>query len=739
MTGSSSGGRPGRPVRIELATSEIEGSRCRGWADPSQVMAVVAISEPQDAFARYLEPLLAEDPDAGDREDAYSAADAEAGEGRLPPALRGLIRRLKAVHRRLYRENKSLMRDPRWVSLTCAFAEEERIYFVKGAPSRVYLLRGGKAYRAEEEASASEGTVGALGKHENLKLEVTSLPVLAGDTVVLLTSESDTPPDLRALTNVFSQTQDLKRACDGLVNLLGLQAEGASAVALRFLAIGAESMGRENPLEGLAEELHVGLEARGIDTGIPERDPAGVRSGRDFAFKGSLEDGIPEEARVAGPEREVLDLAECCAACDPDAESTEESGVCAAGGTPSGPVPAAPRRREAGVFWPVLVALLVAGLALLAAIPIREGTPPLGSRFINWLQEQDLRSLIPERGRQQESHDGAVRRGAGFGSLHVNPDPPARSVLLNGEVRASGTPVRIDRIPVGRHRVGLDLGPCGIWETECFIARDQTATFAPRLVGSVEIVASDPGLGGLAWAPGRSKTPVPARIDSLPVGWNRVFYEDERLPMWDRNILVRAGETARIIVPNDFSSDQGLVRVASMAFRPGEGLVESAGDSVWVDGVFAGLTPFERSLAPGLHSVRIGDGHGGHYSEILEVRAGSTRHVQGRLESSPRPAIHHNAPEKVWIRGPVLLSVEIRGASGSVRPTLHLPELPPGSRQIPMTPVDESRGVYVGVVSPEMLPDGRSVPYYFTIRGSNGETVWSDLYRLECVEEVASG
>jgi len=249
-------------------------------------------------------------------------------------------------------------------------------------------------------------------------------------------------------------------------------------------------------------------------------------------------------------------------------------------------------------------------------------------------------------------------------------------------------------------------------------------------------MTADPRLKGFVWTPGRDKVSTPARIDSLPVGWNRVFYEDERLPMWDRNVLVRAGETARVVVPNDFASDQGLVRISAMVFRQGDGLVDAVGDSVWVDGSFVGLTPMEKGLSPGLHSVRVGSAAHGQYSEVLEVRAGATRHVQGRLSSSPRPVIVHNAPGRVWIRGPVLLSAEISGGAGSVRPTLHLPELPSGLRQIPMTPVDQGAGVYVGVVEPEALPAGRTVSYYFTIQGSNGETVWSDLFRLECLEET---
>ena len=49
-----------RPVRIELATSELEGGAYRAWADPGQVLTVLAVSHPGDVFDRIVEPRLGE-------------------------------------------------------------------------------------------------------------------------------------------------------------------------------------------------------------------------------------------------------------------------------------------------------------------------------------------------------------------------------------------------------------------------------------------------------------------------------------------------------------------------------------------------------------------------------------------------------------------------------------------------------------------------------------------------------
>ena len=146
------------------------------------------------------------------------------------------------------------MRETRGVEVSCALAEEDRVYFVKGARAWTCLLRHGLAHPVGEPPDSEKATETALGHRESLELEVTSMAVRPGDTVVIFACESDLPPDLRAVENLFQRTPDLKRACDGLVNLLGLQAPGACAVALRFVSVAAGTGGpRPNPLDDLAE------------------------------------------------------------------------------------------------------------------------------------------------------------------------------------------------------------------------------------------------------------------------------------------------------------------------------------------------------------------------------------------------------------------------------------------------------------------------------------------------------
>ena len=117
------------PIRIEVATSQIDGGQAVGWVDPDRVTGCVAFCEPNDAFGRFVLPYLGEAQPGQDEIES------------LPTGVDALIMGLKAAHLRLYRENHSLMKDPKWVRLTSACADESRVYFVKTQRSWIYLLR----------------------------------------------------------------------------------------------------------------------------------------------------------------------------------------------------------------------------------------------------------------------------------------------------------------------------------------------------------------------------------------------------------------------------------------------------------------------------------------------------------------------------------------------------------------------------------------------------------------------
>ncbi len=109
---------PARPMRIEFATSELEGGPCRAWADPSFVLGAVAVSDPSDGFTKFVQPRLEE-------LDAFG----EATGGDLPPIVTQLIDHLQKIHARMVRERGA--DRPTTIALTCAAVEEDRVFFVK--------------------------------------------------------------------------------------------------------------------------------------------------------------------------------------------------------------------------------------------------------------------------------------------------------------------------------------------------------------------------------------------------------------------------------------------------------------------------------------------------------------------------------------------------------------------------------------------------------------------------------
>jgi hypothetical protein len=728
-------GAPAGPVRIELATSELEGGRYRAWADPGRVLTVVAVSTPEDTFAKMVEPRLRE----------LELADAGEGEpGGAPPALPGLLGKLREAHARLWRENRSLMREARAVAVSCVLAEEDRVYFVKGAPAWICLLRNGQAHPVGGPPDEGKAAGAALGHSERLELEVTSLSVRPGDTVVVFACESDLPPDLRAVENLFQRTPDLKRACDGLVNLLGLQAQGACAVALRFVPVAAGPGGpRPNPLDDLldawnpvvVEGVNVGgasISAPGVNApsaSVSRPNIAGSKANASVPGAASppvRAGGEPDDPEFPGLDELFATLdrhgvggagfAEPVNGSEPTAEEPVLSGV----GLHSGEDDL-PRPRLHRTAWIAVLVAMVVAMAALVALPRSTGP---GERVAEWMEQ-------------------AWRGGKGIGGtgvLMVVPEPAARAVLVDGRPVAGKTPARIDSIPAGRRRVTLDLGPCGTWEDEFTVRTGESLRVAPRLSGSVSVLASDAAAGGRAWIQGREKVPVPAVFDSLPCGWTRIFYEDDRIPMWDRVVLVKPGKATRLLVPNDYRGGHGAVRVEALRLQGSEGLVESEGDTVRVDGQVAGATPLDVPLTPGLHSVRVGPVGSGAYAEVFEVKAGGVRSVVARLGEGELPGLRHVAPGRVLVRAPILLTVAVSGPAAEwATPTLHSPDLAPGLREIPMLSVEGGEGVFVGVVNPESVPLGRELRYYFTMNGPEGQTTWSDVFRLYPQAQWAGG
>ena len=107
------------------------------------MLAAVSVGEPKDFFNQVLEPALSDlgnisDPPPGD----------------LPILVRRLLTQLQKTHAKIFRENQTAGRAPSSLAITCAVAEEERIYFVKSSPAWICVLRGDAAYPVLQRVSS---------------------------------------------------------------------------------------------------------------------------------------------------------------------------------------------------------------------------------------------------------------------------------------------------------------------------------------------------------------------------------------------------------------------------------------------------------------------------------------------------------------------------------------------------------------------------------------------------------
>ena len=327
----------------------------------------------------------------------------------------------------------------------------------------------------------------------------------------------------------------------------------------------------------------------------------------------------------------------------------------------------------------------------------------------------------------------------GTAALRVDPDPPARAIFIDGVDMQTGSPAVLEKLKAGEHLVRLDLGSFGVIDAEVSLTSGATVELKPTATGSVEIEAAVPRPGAVAWVKGREPREVPCRFDSLPVGWVDAFYEDAQLPLWQREIVIRAGQSFQLRVNNAIAADRSLLRIESWLYRPGEGLLESFGDSLFIDRRFVGCTPWEEEVTPGLHGVRVCCENEQEWTEVVEMVAGGTRVVAPRFGMERWPRIIHLEPGRTLLQGPVLLSATILDPEEVPprNPRLHLPGLDAAVRDMPLSAIDPEEGVYVGVVDRGSIPLGRRISYYFTVETSAGKTLCSELYTFTAVSEVS--
>ncbi len=703
-----------QPLRIDVATSHIEGGQALGWVDPDRVTGCVAFSEPRDAFERFaLSHLQDASPD-------------DVPSGSLPSGVAALVAGLKAAHLRLYRENHSLMKEPKWVWVTAACAEEGRIYFVRTQSSWIYLLRAGRAFLIGGDGDRRSAIVReeALGGHEKLRLQVTSLDVTRDDTVLLVAGDADEPPDLRAVSRLYAESRDLKRACDGLVNLLGLQGPSAGVVAFRFTPL--LSGAHPEPLDTAKGEEILGQ--------IAEMAREVVLAARE----GPLE---PPAAEPAPPAPVIPAAAATPPPLAPEAPRGPRrlDPPQAAEPTPRPPAPeleaaalrhrtvqaAAARARRARRTAVVPFVVLIVLLGLLAIVLLGGAAWP------------DL--LERARGIFERVRGGGAPTQT-YGLVDFISDPPGATVMVDGERLAGATPLVQVRLPRGRHTVTMRLGVAGAAAESFEVDHERHTKLHASFIGALEVRARDGRGHPQAWLAGQSsRQALPARFDGLAAGWHRVFFEDERFALWERKVLVRGGEVTGLEINNAFDARNVLVQVESLHMSSARGLEPVAGaDSVFVDRGFIGLAPVELEVAPGLHGVRVAAA-GESYCEILDLPAGSSHFITPQFGLQARPSFQHRPPALAGRNEPLVLAVTIRGAGGDVRqPQVLVPRGFDHPLRLPLIKDPSVEDLYTATLAPGQQASGPAIAYYFSVLTPEGEEAVSELFGLATGRSLAA-
>ncbi len=718
------------PLRIEVSSSQIDGGQAIGWVDPARVLGSVAFSEPQSVFDRFVLPHL-DNPES-----------AEDNIEQLPGVVSALINGLKSIHLRLYRENHTLMKDPKWVRLTAAYADESRIYFIKSQTAWIYLLRNNRAFLIGEAQQAQIKDLSksaALGGKDKLQIQVTSLEVQENDLILLVTGESALPPDLHAVTNLFSNSVDLKRACDGLVNLLGLQGGSAAVVAFRYTPLLQGVSNKKMDLVAGEEFLGEITEWARIlspedNTPLNENPPAD-KADEDIASAelpdipwnhkpDETSDDTLDETAANSPFESENDTGE-----KPEEPADYPDNITQADSVPAFPVTDTERQKRQSRFSSLksarsTIIWVVIAIALLALASIMLS----GVGWPGFLE--DVKTIL------SSNNSGAMND---FYLLDVTSEPPGAIVAIDGEKIPGRTPITRLHVPQGKHLISLHLGVAGVWSDSLDYKAGEHQSVHADFIGSLAIQAKDLTNNPKAWLAGQTdKVDLPAVFAELPSGWYRVFFEDDNIPLWERKILVRNGTTSSVEINNVFSTDKVLLYIEGLKISDLGRLRPSLGDSVFLNRKFVGLTPIESEISPGLYGVRVT--HAGEsYQEILRLSAGTSRFVTPQFGLRHFPSFTHVEPGRVVLQGPVFLAMEIHSKQTGLRhPMLHLPDTPNGPQAISMTEIDSGQNLYVGRIEPTTVRLDTEVPYYFSITTPAGEEAVSELYRFEPVNNSSS-
>lgn len=220
-------------------------------------------------------------------------------------------------------------------------------------------------------------------------------------------------------------------------------------------------------------------------------------------------------------------------------------------------------------------------------------------------------------------------------TLQVSSDPGGAAVYVDGvykgQTNTDLSPLYIYNIPYGSHLISMAKGGCNQWEAYYDVSVPTTTVLAsltcPSLLGTF-IINSIPDGGGV-YIDNNFKGFTPKTISDVPYGSHAVKIVKSGYQDWIQNWLAGASPqtiTAYLVplpTPTPTPTTTGTLLVSS----------DPGGGSVYVDGVYKGLTPVDISQSLYIYNVPYG-------SHVIKItRNGCDDWIQTYQVSAPTTTV----------------------------------------------------------------------------------------------------
>ena len=214
------------------------------------------------------------------------------------------------------------------------------------------------------------------------------------------------------------------------------------------------------------------------------------------------------------------------------------------------------------------------------------------------------------------------------GSISITTTPTGASVYLDGVYKGI-TPFTLHSVSAGTHTVKLTLSGYEDYEESVRVYAGQTASITTTMqsiptTGSISITTTPTGAS--VYLDGVYKGITPFTLHSVSAGTHTVKLTLSGYEDYEESVRVYAGQTASITTTMQSIPTTGSISITTTP----------TGASVYLDGVYKGITPFTlHSVSAGTHTVKLTLSGYEDYEESVRVYAGQTASITTTMQSIP--------------------------------------------------------------------------------------------------------